>query len=186
MQYKDDIKILSDHDLIAQYRRDGHMFCMEELYRRYGFLIYGICLQILRNAEDARECTMISFEKAISELRKTEVSNVGPWLHSVARNQCLMFLRGEKRRAERQARYAASSEATDNELERFELGDEKASLISRAMHVLSEPQRKCVELFYFKEKSYKEVAESTGFGLEEVKSNLQNARRNLKLFFGRA
>jgi RNA polymerase sigma-70 factor (ECF subfamily) len=45
---------------------------------------------------------------------------------------------------------------------------------------LSEEQKQCIELFYFKQKSYKEVSDLTGYSVNEVKSYLQNGKRNLK------
>ena len=40
----------------------------------------------------------------------------------------------------------------------------------------------CVRLFYLEDKSYREVAEATGFDLGKVKSAIQNGKRNLKLY----
>ena len=45
---------------------------------------------------------------------------------------------------------------------------------------LKDEQRECIELFYLKECSYAEVASMTGFSLKEVKSHIQNGKRNLK------
>ena len=46
---------------------------------------------------------------------------------------------------------------------------------------LKENQRVCVELFYLKNKSYQEIANETEFSLNEIKSYIQNGKRNLKL-----
>lgn len=46
---------------------------------------------------------------------------------------------------------------------------------------LKENQRLCVELFYLNDKSYQDIANQTGFTLNEVKSYIQNGKRNLKL-----
>ena len=58
--------------------------------------------------------------------------------------------------------------------------EEKLEQLQDALVRLSEEQKKCIELFYFKEKSYKEVSDLTGFSINEVKSYLQNGKRNLK------
>jgi RNA polymerase sigma-70 factor (ECF subfamily) len=50
-----------------------------------------------------------------------------------------------------------------------------------AIETLNEEQRKCIELFYLEQKSYAEVVEITGFSLNNVKSYIQNGKRNLKL-----
>jgi len=43
-------------------------------------------------------------------------------------------------------------------------------------------QRKCIELFFFKKKSYREITEETGYSLKEVKSFLQNGKRRLRRY----
>jgi RNA polymerase sigma-70 factor (ECF subfamily) len=52
--------------------------------------------------------------------------------------------------------------------------------LKEGMDVLKDEQRTCVELFYLKECSYNEIANVTGFDLNEVKSHIQNGKRNLK------
>jgi RNA polymerase sigma-70 factor (ECF subfamily) len=47
-------------------------------------------------------------------------------------------------------------------------------------------QKQSVDLFYLKEKCYKEIAELTGFTLNEVKSYIQNGKRNLKICLERS
>ena len=49
-----------------------------------------------------------------------------------------------------------------------------------SMMKLKECQRKCLDLMYFKEKSYKEIALLTGYSISEVKSYIQNGKRNLR------
>jgi len=49
------------------------------------------------------------------------------------------------------------------------------------MEKLPENQRQSIDLFYLKEKCYKEIADVTGFSLNEVKSYIQNGKRNLKI-----
>jgi RNA polymerase sigma-70 factor (ECF subfamily) len=53
--------------------------------------------------------------------------------------------------------------------------------LESAMDSLKEPQRQCIELVYLKEKSYMEVCEITGYSMNEVKSHVQNGKRNLKI-----
>jgi len=46
---------------------------------------------------------------------------------------------------------------------------------------LSPEQRQCVTLFYLEKKSYQQISEETGFTMMQVKSYIQNGKRNLKL-----
>jgi RNA polymerase sigma-70 factor (ECF subfamily) len=58
--------------------------------------------------------------------------------------------------------------------------DLKLEQLEMAMKILGEEQKQCIELFYLQEKSYKEVTEITGFSMNQVKSFIQNGKRNLK------
>jgi RNA polymerase sigma-70 factor (ECF subfamily) len=50
---------------------------------------------------------------------------------------------------------------------------------------LNPEQQQCVTLFYLEKRSYQEVAEQTGYTLLQVKSNIQNGKRNLRLMIQR-
>ena len=59
--------------------------------------------------------------------------------------------------------------------------DKLFHLMELAMQQLNKEQQLCVELFYLEKKSYAEIAQVTGFSTLQVKSYLQNGKRNLKL-----
>ena len=54
-------------------------------------------------------------------------------------------------------------------------------LLENAINELNEGQKKCIHLLYFKEKTYQEIADLTGYSINEVKSYIQNGKRNLKI-----
>ena len=53
--------------------------------------------------------------------------------------------------------------------------------LENALNNLNPFQKKCIELFYFKKMSYTQIVEITGYSVNEVKSYIQNGKRNLKL-----
>ena len=57
--------------------------------------------------------------------------------------------------------------------------------LEEAIKILKDEQRICIELFYLQEKSYKEVSDLTGLSLLNVKSHIQNGKRNLKIILER-
>ena len=62
--------------------------------------------------------------------------------------------------------------------------DEKENSIAQletALNGLSKEQKQCIILFYYKNKSYNEIVDLTGFSTNEVKSYIQNGKRNLKI-----
>ncbi len=56
----------------------------------------------------------------------------------------------------------------------------KTDKLKKCLEQLSGEQKRCIELFYFKEKCYKEIVEVTHFELKKIKSYIQNGKRNLK------
>ena len=60
--------------------------------------------------------------------------------------------------------------------------DQLLSCIEEGMHLLTAEQKTCVTLFYLNKKSYHEITVQTGFSLLQVKSYIQNGKRNLKIF----
>ena len=59
--------------------------------------------------------------------------------------------------------------------------DQTLILIEEGLNELNPEQKLCVTLFYLEKKSYTEIAAATGFTLMQVKSYIQNGKRNLKI-----
>ena len=53
-------------------------------------------------------------------------------------------------------------------------------LLEHGIESLNAEQQDCIKMFYIGEMSSKEIAASTGFSMNEVKSHIQNGKRNLK------
>lgn len=99
----------------------------------------------------------------------------------IAKNHCLMKMRGNKN---------YHIELNDEILPAEEFGENKNIYIEKdrlltnlekSLKQLSDEQQQCVTLFYLEKKSYAEVAEITGYTMLQVKSHLQNGKRNLKI-----
>jgi RNA polymerase sigma-70 factor (ECF subfamily) len=50
-----------------------------------------------------------------------------------------------------------------------------------AIAKLNDEQRICIQAFYLQKKSYQDIAEETKYSIGEVKSYIQNGKRNLKI-----
>lgn len=70
---------------------------------------------------------------------------------------------------------------THQHLKLSEEREKEYTALESAINELNEEQKKCIDLFYLKEKSYQEVSDMTGYTLNEVKSFIQNGKRNLKI-----
>ncbi|MEZ5013734.1 MAG: sigma-70 family RNA polymerase sigma factor [Chitinophagales bacterium] len=183
------IHTLSDDELIAEYRRTDDNSLIGELFKRYAHLVLGVCLKYLKDSEEARDMTMVVFEKLLSDLKNHEVQHFKSWLYMVAKNQCLMDLRKRKGKETTELQ----EERTEDEdgdvesglmahLDDSEEKEVQLQQLEEGLKHLNPEQKHCLELFYLQNKSYVEVAEITGYDLKQVKSYIQNGKRNLRIY----
>ncbi len=178
------IQPLTDNELIAEYKRKGDNTLVGELYKRYSHLVYGVCLKYLKNEEESKDAVLQIFENLLEDLKKHDIANFKSWLHSVARNHCLMFLRRQQTKQKRVNEYEATYEHEETFAAPFavhekEENEVKLTKLEEALTHLKEEQRVCIELFFLEEKCYSEVADITGYEIKKVKSYIQNGKRNL-------
>ena len=175
---------LDDITLIQSYRTTHNAQYVGELYRRYAHLILGVCMKYLKNREDSEDSVMEIFEKLHLDLKKSEVEHPKSWLYMVARNHCLMRLRKAGLKIDyteeipHTALYGGAYEQNEDEM--FEDKERLIQLLESNIINLKNEQRVCIELFYLKDKSYKDIVRETGFSLNEIKSHVQNGKLNLK------
>lgn len=186
---------LSDQELLARYRAHGRVADLGQLYDRYLPEAFAVCRRYLAPPdEDAQDAAMQLFEHLVKVLRTHAPDNFPAWLHTTARNHCLMQLRARKRAGPSAGPLVLSfPDAADVELAAARhLPDEQAAAedaedaelrlqsIEAALAELPPAQRRCLELFYLEKKSYREISLETGLELNLVRSHLQNGKRMLR------
>lgn len=172
----------TDQELIAKYQQMDDLDYIAELYKRYLHLIFSVAIKYLKNKEDAEDISVAIFEVLRDKLPEQPIENIGGWINTVTKNQCLMHLRSLSRTKQKEIDFASYMEIDKDEHHSNELDEELVlKKLEDCLKRLNKEQKQCVELFYKQEKCYKEVANLTGFGLKRVKSYLQNGKRNLKL-----
>ncbi|MBK8416472.1 MAG: sigma-70 family RNA polymerase sigma factor [Bacteroidetes bacterium] len=85
-----------DQQLINSFRQKGDKKALGILFERYSHLVFGVCMKYLKNEDDSKDATLNIFEKLMEDLKRFEVVKFNFWIHSVARNYCLMQLRSRK------------------------------------------------------------------------------------------
>lgn len=166
-----------DEALLAAYRVGGDVAALGRLYQRYVELIYGVCLKYLKKEADAEDAVMSIFEQLIGKAKTNEVQNFRSWLYVLAKNHCLMQLRKTQREFSEPDFVHLDKEVHPME----ENQEEQEAQLRDCMKTLPEQQRQSIELFYFEEKSYQEIAEIKKEELGKIRSFIQNGRRNLKI-----
>ncbi|MES2828595.1 MAG: sigma-70 family RNA polymerase sigma factor [Bacteroidota bacterium] len=175
------IREQDDSDLIRSYKNSGSLEVLGQLYNKYMHLVYGVCVNYLKDEEAGKDAVMQIFEELVVKLRNHEIQNFKSWLHVLTRNHCLMVLR-KKSKHETVSLEETFVENTDFvHLDVDDTKENKLSIMEKCMGKLPEEQRITVDLFYLQEKCYKEVADLTGYDMLKVKSYIQNGKRNLKI-----
>ncbi len=176
---------LSDQELVELYLAEGSSTIIDALFDRYAHLVFGVCIKYLADEDAAKDATLEIFAKLQTDLKKHTITFFKSWLYQVVRNHCLMHLRKQEGLL-RKAQTFHREETQRVEFEPFahhpklELEIQLVQL-EEALKQLKEEQRICVELFFLKEKSYQEIVDTTGYNLLNVKSHLQNGKRNLRI-----
>jgi RNA polymerase sigma factor (sigma-70 family) len=172
---------MTDQELLEKFYADRNNEWLGILLQRYTLLLLGVCMKYLKNEDEAKDGVQQVFLKVIQELQKYKVEYFKSWLYMVAKNHCLMVLRDKqgKTPAELDSRPIPAPEEVDK-LKMVET-DHTLDLMEASLQELNTEQRQCVTLFYLQKKSYQQISEETGFSMMQVKSYIQNGKRNLKI-----
>jgi len=168
-----------DEQLLQEYRQTGDMALLARLYEKYMHLVYGVCLKYLKDEEASKDAVMQIFEELLVKVTRHEIKYFKSWLYTLSRNFCLMELRSHKKIEEQpldEFMEFAEELHPDNEYRADDV-----AMLERCKQKLPKPQKACVELFYTDEQCYKDIASQTGYSISEVKSYIQNGKRNLKI-----
>jgi RNA polymerase sigma-70 factor (ECF subfamily) len=184
--YNEKYNQYSDNELITEYKNTKNNVFVGILYKRYGHLVLGLSLKYLKDEDEAKDAVMQIFEKLLADLLKFQIEYFKSWLYTFSKNHCLMIIRTKQSKLKKEIDlqiHADSFMETNNSLHlNTEQDKEKQyTLLEKAINELNEDQRKCIDLFYLKERSYQEISDTTGYTLNEVKSFIQNGKRNLKI-----
>lgn len=174
---------ITDKELISLFCQSNDNRFVGILYERYGHLVFGLSLKYLKNREEAQDAAVQIFTKLLTDLKKHKVEFFKSWLYVYCKNFCFMELR------KRQSALKKELELKENSVFFMDISDpdhlnekeRQLNLMETALNQLNLDQKTCLELFFFKNKSYVEIMELTGFSSNEVKSFIQNGKRNLKL-----
>ncbi len=177
--YKERFAHITDNELLQRFYSDANNQWLGILLQRYTLLLLGTCMKYLKNEEEAKDCVQQIFLKAITELHKYKVEYFKSWIYMVAKNHCLMKLRDKHIfvPVDDNQQLPTDEDSLLNAADK----DKTLTLLESSINELSGEQKTCVTLFYLQKKSYQHIADATGYTLMQVKSHIQNGKRNLKL-----
>ncbi len=181
------VQQLSDEELVSKFSGTQQQTYFEELYRRYMHLAYGVCLKLMKNDDEARDVVSDVFKILFLKLPTADVKSFKAYLYTVSRNECIAKLRQKKSEMEKLAKYNHVENSPTDFMESdgfaalFNAHPTMEQEVEKAVAQLGDEQKTCVRLFFYDDKSYREIATETGFTEKQVKSYLQNGKRNLRI-----
>ncbi len=180
-------KALEDFRLV-DHAIEGDQKAYAELMKRYKKPLYHTVLKMVRNVDDAEDLTIESFAKAFRNLNKFKKDfSFSTWLFRIATNSCIDFLRKKRLETMRIGNSTRENgdemviEVKDTNLNPQEeaIKGQKNEIIRLIIHKLPPKYQTLVNLRYFQELSYEEIAEELKAPLGTVKAQLHRARELL-------
>ncbi|MCW3119969.1 MAG: polymerase, sigma-24 subunit, subfamily [Chitinophagaceae bacterium] len=177
---------ITDQQLLENFYSGHDTKWLGVLLERYTLLLLGVCMKYLKNEEEAKDSVQQIFLKTITELRKYKVEYFKSWIYMVAKNHCLMKIRDKQGKVPGALndKLAATPDIPTDTVTLWQ-NDKVLELLTESLKELNPEQQQCVTLFYLEKKSYLEISEQTNYSLLQVKSFIQNGKRNLKILIER-
>ncbi|MCW3122737.1 MAG: sigma-70 family polymerase sigma factor [Flavipsychrobacter sp.] len=169
---------LSDEELLQAFRAGGDTQWLGYLLQRYTTLLLGVAMKYLKDRSLAEDAVQQVFLKVLTHLPQEEILNFKGWLYILMRNHCLQQLRDKTHIADETA--IAHIADSDSDKEDALWHEHTLEQMNEAIDLLTEEQRKAIILFYLKKYSYEQIIAQTGYTFMQVKSYVQNGKRNLK------
>jgi RNA polymerase sigma-70 factor (ECF subfamily) len=167
----------SDEPLLIEQIVEGQKDMFRLLISRYQRTVHSMGLSFFRNAEDAADFTQDVFFKAYRNLPSFRgKSRFSTWLYRIAYNTAV---NGVTRRKEYQS-LAEEDISFEETPEQLALRTAAKEAVLKAVEELPEKYRICVDLFFFYDRSVKEIEMITGFPENTIKSHVFRAKKLLR------
>jgi RNA polymerase sigma-70 factor (ECF subfamily) len=171
----------SDNELLEHYYQSGDQQWLGILLERYTLLLLGVCMKYLKNEEEARDAVQQVFLKTLTEAPRYKIEYFKSWIYMVAKNHCLMKLRNKNQRFTKELHEEIAIEQEPIHQQDYIANELTYSTLENCLQELNAEQKQCVTLFYLEKNSYQQIMDKTGFNGMQVKSYIQNGKRNLRL-----
>jgi RNA polymerase sigma factor (sigma-70 family) len=172
---------LPDEALLNEFKKNSDQQMLVHLYMRYTDLVYGVCMKYLKDSEAAKDAVMNIYQELLTKLQTHQVDNFKSWLYVVVKNHCLMQLRREKKMVTVEFTSTVMQSEDFSHLDSVLEKENELKKLESCIEKLPDEQKQSIRLFYLDNKCYNEIAGTTGYEWNKVRSLIQNGRRNLKI-----
>ena len=161
---------IDDNELLNYYYQSKDQEWIGILLERYTMLLLGVCMKYLKNEEEAKDAVQQIFLKVLTEVSKYKIEYFKSWVYMVAKNHCLMKLRGQQGRYIKELKEEATIEQEETDKNDLLANEKTYTLLEQSITELNAEQKQCVTLFYLQKNSDQQITEAPGFSLLPVKS----------------
>lgn len=182
-------KALEDFDLIDKAVHEKDQQAYAALMKRYKKAVYFMILKMIRDADDAEDLTMEAFAKAFKNLERFKKDyTFSTWLFRIATNNAIDFIRKKKLKTmslnntlsdDSGNAVTIDIEDDDNNPQDVYIRTQRIEMVRIFVDKLPAKYRKLVQLRYFDELSYEEIAQELDKPLGTVKAQLHRSRELL-------
>lgn len=178
----------AQYDLrLVEEARKGDQKAYAELMDRYRDSVYYMLIKMVGNSSDAEDLTIEAFGKAFRNINNyTPTFAFSTWLFRIATNNCIDFIRKKKStissvdyHSDYQESITASLPADAPDPEEEMIIRQKSDQLKQVIKLLRPQYRTLIELRFFKEYSYDEIANELGIPLGTVKAQIYRAKELL-------
>ena len=179
-------KALRDYQLVLAARDTGDQRAYADLMRFYREPIYMMLLRMTHNPTEADDLTIETFGKAFCQLHSYSPTNTfATWLFAIASNNGIDYIRRRRLETVSLSSMSVGSEndgyeypmpSSDATPEEALMASQRSELLREVVRQLKPRYRTIVEMRYFEELSYEEIAERLKLPMGTVKIQLRRAR----------
>lgn len=167
---------MEEKDLIERIN-SGEKELFRHIINEHNNFVYSICVNILRNPEDARDVSQETFYKAYKAIKKYdgEKSKLSTWLYKIAYNKCIDFIRKKNNFLNLKSYLKQKDSNFDYQKHQFE-----NEIVRDLISELSESDSALITFYYLNELSIKEISYITDDSESNIKVKLHRLRKQLK------
>lgn len=178
---------LTDEQLVAAYA-NGDNKAFDTLLKRHQNRVFSYIYYIIKDKDIADDIFQETFVKAITTIRQnryTENGKFSAWITRIAHNLVIDYFRQNKSEGNvstdnEEIDILNRQELCDDSIEDVLIGRQVRADIRRLIHALPDAQRKVLMMRYYRDMSFKEIAEATGVSINTALGRMRYALLNMR------
>ena len=178
---------LTDEQLVAAYA-NGDNKAFDTLLKRHQNRVFSYIYYIVKDKDIADDIFQETFVKAITTIRQnryTENGKFSAWITRIAHNLVIDYFRQNKSECNvstdnEEIDILNRQELCDDSIEDVLIGRQVRADIRRLIHALPDAQRKVLMMRYYRDMSFKEIAEATGVSINTALGRMRYALLNMR------